>query len=237
MNSEPCPNCKESIEQCACIRNKCNKCGNPVGNITFSVCDDCWDRKEEMNSEELKQDLLPCPFCGSNKIMLGHVRESDDDNFVDYEYLCLDCNAAGGLSQSKGEALDSWNTRTPELQNLKLCRCSDDHAMTVQKINDDFWRHPGCGGLIPNKPGLQRLDEDLVAAIIRELDPHGAPRKLAKAIVAKFGTPPLTKRREPKWPELLDKNDTWHTPREIRCWNNAIEQCKKAHLASLRGEE
>lgn len=38
-----------------------------------------------------------------------------------------------------------------------------------------------AGELIP-------LDEDNVASVIREIDPKGAPRKLAKAICQKFGT-------------------------------------------------
>lgn len=41
--TEPCPNCKETVEQCACMRNICHKCEKPVGNITFTICDDCWD--------------------------------------------------------------------------------------------------------------------------------------------------------------------------------------------------
>lgn len=40
--TEPCPNCKETVDECACMRNKCNRCKKPVGNITFSVCDECW---------------------------------------------------------------------------------------------------------------------------------------------------------------------------------------------------
>ena len=41
-----CPNCKEELDSwCACMRNTCIKCGKPVGNITFTVCDDCWDWK------------------------------------------------------------------------------------------------------------------------------------------------------------------------------------------------
>ena len=40
-----CPNCKEPINtECACLRNKCVRCLEPVGNITFTVCDDCWDK-------------------------------------------------------------------------------------------------------------------------------------------------------------------------------------------------
>lgn len=38
-----CCNCKEPLPDCACMRNVCVHCGAPVGNITFSVCDRCWD--------------------------------------------------------------------------------------------------------------------------------------------------------------------------------------------------
>ena len=40
---EPCSNCKETINPCACMRNICRKCGKPVGNITFAICDECWN--------------------------------------------------------------------------------------------------------------------------------------------------------------------------------------------------
>jgi hypothetical protein len=39
----PCRNCGETIERCACMRNLCDKCGKPIGNITFAICDKCWD--------------------------------------------------------------------------------------------------------------------------------------------------------------------------------------------------
>ena len=38
-----CPNCHERKVVCACLRNTC-ACGKPVGNITFTVCDDCWNK-------------------------------------------------------------------------------------------------------------------------------------------------------------------------------------------------
>ena len=44
MRSVPCANCKEEVAECACMRNKCIRCGNPVGNITFTFCDECWDK-------------------------------------------------------------------------------------------------------------------------------------------------------------------------------------------------
>ena len=41
-----CPNFKEPMNtECACFRNKCVRCLEPVGNITFTVCDDCWDKE------------------------------------------------------------------------------------------------------------------------------------------------------------------------------------------------
>jgi len=42
--NHPCPNCDEYEKECACMRNICKDCGKPVGNITFSVCDKCWDK-------------------------------------------------------------------------------------------------------------------------------------------------------------------------------------------------
>jgi len=37
-----CPNCGEKKVVCACMRNKCIRCGKPVGNITFTYCDKCF---------------------------------------------------------------------------------------------------------------------------------------------------------------------------------------------------
>mgnify|MGYP001301371319 CR=1 FL=1 len=47
-----CPNCGETIGECACMRNLCNECGKPVGNITFSVCDNCWDKLHPESEEK-----------------------------------------------------------------------------------------------------------------------------------------------------------------------------------------
>jgi len=43
LATEPCANCKETVKECACMRNICHKCQKPVGNITFTICDECWD--------------------------------------------------------------------------------------------------------------------------------------------------------------------------------------------------
>jgi hypothetical protein len=53
-----CPNCKERKTVCACLRNTCLQCGFPVGNITFSVCDSCWDAKPPNNRAEPPEELV-----------------------------------------------------------------------------------------------------------------------------------------------------------------------------------
>ena len=45
-----CDNCKECEPVCACLRNKCVVCGGPVGNITFTVCDECWENREDQTN-------------------------------------------------------------------------------------------------------------------------------------------------------------------------------------------
>ena len=53
---KPCANCKETIAECACMRNICVKCNKPVGNITFSHCDKCFDiLHSEPTQESVKE--------------------------------------------------------------------------------------------------------------------------------------------------------------------------------------
>jgi hypothetical protein len=44
MTNKKCSNCGETRKKCACMRNICVDCGKPVGNITFTACDDCFDK-------------------------------------------------------------------------------------------------------------------------------------------------------------------------------------------------
>jgi hypothetical protein len=43
LRDKPCPNCNEMAKECACMRNLCMYCNEPIGNITFTVCDKCWN--------------------------------------------------------------------------------------------------------------------------------------------------------------------------------------------------
>ena len=98
QEEKPCPNCKETIELCACMRNICKRCGNPVGNITFAICDDCFDKpkakdypefdksyldecmaKSRLNQPEAKEPDLNTPFFGNSgaKIPMKEVKSAD----------------------------------------------------------------------------------------------------------------------------------------------------------------
>lgn len=52
-----------------------------------------------------KQELLPCPFCGSNDI--------DTEGPCYTEFMCNDCGASIYDQASHAEAIAAWNTRAP----------------------------------------------------------------------------------------------------------------------------
>ena len=46
-----CINCGEPKNtECGCLRNKCIKCKEPVGNIVFSICENCWDKDKTVDT-------------------------------------------------------------------------------------------------------------------------------------------------------------------------------------------
>jgi len=62
------------------------------------------------DNSELMTDLLPCPFCGSDKVAVGHTN-------LGYEALCFyygaGCKSRTGIWPTRTEAIDAWNRRTP----------------------------------------------------------------------------------------------------------------------------
>ena len=38
-----CPKCHETNAECRCLRGKCDICGKPLGKITYTFCDECWE--------------------------------------------------------------------------------------------------------------------------------------------------------------------------------------------------
>ena len=75
-----CPNCKETQIPCACMRNICKDCGKPVCNITFTVCDECWD----------KQFKKPIPF-DYEKWKIEKMKEFDE-KIKNKEFIGQDYN-------------------------------------------------------------------------------------------------------------------------------------------------
>lgn len=69
--------------------------------------------------------LKPCPFCGSEKLIITNRKELEEcNNFERYECIpcytvCCDfnqggCGAASGYRLIKEEAIEAWNRRAGE---------------------------------------------------------------------------------------------------------------------------
>ena len=69
----------------------------------------------------MKQELLPCPFCGESASRLLHSPYSG-------EYIeCPDCLASSGFFRKQSEAVKHWNTRhTP------------DYLQTIAKLSEQL---------------------------------------------------------------------------------------------------
>ena len=50
--------------------------------------------------------LLPCPFCGSNKVQL-------DTDVTDFCAWCRECDFTSRFYNDKEKAIAAWNRRTP----------------------------------------------------------------------------------------------------------------------------
>ena len=67
-----CPNCKENKLKCACMRNMCRICNKPVGNITFTLCDECWQQHVARKTEE--EHLMNCKAMKTHDTILQEVQ-------------------------------------------------------------------------------------------------------------------------------------------------------------------
>jgi Lar family restriction alleviation protein len=56
----------------------------------------------------MKNDLLPCPFCGGERAYAAHQRPL---RILYHKVKCRDCGANLPLSLSKERAIEAWNTR------------------------------------------------------------------------------------------------------------------------------
>ena len=92
-------------------------------------CDIYLKRLAEMKKEELK----PCPFCGSEELAI------ELNPIGNWSVSCLECGATGRDEVKRGRAIKVWNTRHNEPVTMCCdCRWYEDktcrlHHITVRK--------------------------------------------------------------------------------------------------------
>jgi Lar family restriction alleviation protein len=58
-----------------------------------------------------QQELLHCPFCGSDKFAWDNTSTRVYPREYSYNIRCLKCHAQSGRSKDKQKVIDRWNTR------------------------------------------------------------------------------------------------------------------------------
>ncbi len=67
--------------------------------------------------EKPEPQLLPCPFCGNEKLFVGTSDEIHEDGQESVFSVCCDynqggCGVSNGIYKTKEEAIEKWNKRT-----------------------------------------------------------------------------------------------------------------------------
>ncbi len=113
---KPCANCKETIAECACMRNICVKCNKPVGNITFSHCDKCFDiLHSEPTQESVKDGSLGIEFTEQAQSAFDHYQYPSLIN-------TLDTSAAFWIGWRQAEIFFSTQQTAHLQQQLKQAK-------------------------------------------------------------------------------------------------------------------
>lgn len=87
----------------------CTKCGGQNFKYQCVSCADTNPSVQMTNSEIKKDELKPCPFCQKSM-----VDPYFDDMNKRWRVGCGRCGASSGIHVEKQQAIDAWNTRTPE---------------------------------------------------------------------------------------------------------------------------
>ena len=91
---------------------------------------------------EMREEIRPCPFCGSRDVdtIVGSV-----ESYV----VCGDCSATGPLSDNEAEAIELWNS-------------VDAPRAKVQRLEGDLRRYRDkCEGLYHSMMAQRSLSEEL----------------------------------------------------------------------------
>ena len=64
-----------------------------------------------MMSENSGIELKPCPFCGSEMILIGH---DGHDNGIHYAH-CWDCGVSTNNFDTEERAAEAWNRRVQDV--------------------------------------------------------------------------------------------------------------------------
>lgn len=105
-------------------------------------------------------ELLPCPFCGSDKLTMHRGMHLYDD----HEIMCHKCCASGGnfdehqyeeWEKNKHEAIEHWNTRPIEAalqsQIERLTKERDEAREKAQSYRDCYY------AIIPDRRNTGKL--------------------------------------------------------------------------------
>lgn len=99
-----------------------------------------------MTDERIKEELKPCPFCGSvEHLEIVHADELRDDECASYNgdsytvvcnYLTGGCGANCGFVTDKNETAKKWNTRAAErlakIEELEYLRDKSEYKMNPE---------------------------------------------------------------------------------------------------------
>ncbi|MEG2001446.1 MAG: Lar family restriction alleviation protein, partial [Evtepia sp.] len=79
---------------------------------------------------EMNKKLKPCPFCGGEAVEGNNAQVYfDRDTLAEVDYdepdgfwiECKECGAMAGEFETRQAAIESWNTRTPDIVRCGEC--------------------------------------------------------------------------------------------------------------------